>query len=175
MTVPALIALTGHAGSGKSTAAEMIHDLYGHEIVHFADPLRAIAYASMPRIRRLVDAYGWTQAKKMSGEIRPALQTLGDSIRTEFGERVLIDKALDHPHIVIGDVRTIKEAEAIIAHGGKVIEITRKGAGPANGHWLEHQGLRGYISATVSNDGTLAALPHKLEALLGSPTHKEQA
>ena len=175
---PTLIGLTGHAGSGKSTAAELLAK-YGYTVTHIADPIRRIAYASMPSIRRVVDAYGWDQAKRISPEVRPTLQALGDAIRAEFGDDFLTDKALfgddspaDDDPLVVADVRTSLEATSVMWCGDDsapsiIIEITRTGTTPANGHHLERGIDRDLIDLTIANDGTIEDLEAALVAALG--------
>lgn len=69
--------------------------------------------------------------------------------------------------IVITDVRENHEAEWILSHGGRIIEVTRPGVGPVNGHKSENGIDRKYIWATVVNDSTRTALALKIDALLG--------
>ena len=166
MTTPTLIGLTGHAGSGKSSAADILSK-YGYTVTHIADPIRRIAYQSMPRIRRVVDAYGWDQAKRIDPEVRPVLQSLGDAIRAEW-PNALLTKAIDGPRFsVIGDVRTDKEAVGIRCCFGTIIEITRTGTKPANGHHLERGIDRDLIDLSIANDGTLEDLETALVTALG--------
>ena len=163
-----LIGLCGHAGSGKSTAARLLK-AHGYQVVHVADPIRRIAYASMPRIRRVVDAYGWDTAKRINPEVRPALQSLGDALRAEFGEDFLINEMLFQNGclLVIGDIRTDSEAQSVRNHYGTIVEITRDGTKPANGHHLERGIDRTLIDVTIANDGTLQDLGAALIEALG--------
>jgi len=175
---PTLIGLTGHARSGKSTAAELLAK-YGYTVTHIADPIRRIAYASMPSIRRVVDAYGWDQAKRISPEVRPTLQALGDAIRDEFGDDFLTDWALfgdnnpaDDDPLVVADVRTSLEATSVMRCGDDsapsiIIEITRTGTTPANAHHLERGIDRDLIDLSIANDGTIKDLEAALVAALG--------
>jgi hypothetical protein len=169
MTKPTLIGLTGHAGSGKSTAAKLL-EAHGYAVMHIADPIRRIAYESMPRIRRVVDAYGWDTAKRINPEVRPALQDLGDAIRNVLGEYVLLNLIFDRywsvVPMVVADIRADIEAELVKTYGGTIIEITREGTSPANGHHLERGIDRNLIDVTIANDGTLEDLEAALiEAL----------
>ena len=164
-----LIGLCGHAGSGKSTAAKLLQ-AHGYPVMHIADPIRRIAYTSMPRIRRVVDAYGWDTAKRINPEIRPALQSFGDALRAEFGDDLLIRDALIWQNagpLVIGDIRTDSEAQSVRNHFGTIVEITREGTSPANGHHLERGIDRTLIDVTIANDGTLQDLGAALIEALG--------
>lgn len=69
--------------------------------------------------------------------------------------------------VVITDVRENHEAAWIAGEGGSVLEITRPGVGPVNGHKSESGIDRRYISATIANDSTRTALALKLDAQLG--------
>ena len=168
MTTPTLIGLTGHAGSGKSSAADILAK-YGYTVTHIADPIRRIAYQSLPRIRRVVDAYGWDQAKRIDPEVRPVLQSLGDALRAEFGDDFLISESLCviTGEGVVADVRTDDEAHYVKDCGGTVIEITRTGTKPANGHHLERGIDRDLIDLSIANDGTLEDLETALVTALG--------
>ncbi|MCJ9750677.1 hypothetical protein MOV61_08100 [Neorhizobium sp. BETTINA12A] len=42
MSIPKIIALCGHPTSGKTTAAEIINEVYGHELADDGRPLRLI-------------------------------------------------------------------------------------------------------------------------------------
>jgi hypothetical protein len=67
---------------------------------------------------------------------------------------------------VIGDIRTNGEACAVRDVHGTIIEITREGTSPANGHHLERGIDRNLIDVTIANDGTLEDLEAALiEAL----------
>lgn len=70
--------------------------------------------------------------------------------------------------IVITDVRENHEAGWITGQGGRIIEITRPGVGPVNGHKSENGIDRSYIHASVSNDSTRTALALKIDEVLGA-------
>ena len=168
---PTLIGLTGHARSGKSTAAEILAK-YGYTVTHIADPIRRIAYASMPSIRRVVDAYGWDQAKRISPEVRPTLQALGDALRYELGPYMFTDRVVTQARfdpVVVADVRIDFEVEQLLSTGRitRIIEITRTGTTPANGHHLERGIDRDLIDLTIANDGTIEDLEAALVRALG--------
>lgn len=166
------VALTGHARSGKTTAANIL-ERHGFSVTHIADPIRRIAYASMPDIRRIVDGYGWDRAKLLDPRARVALQDLGTAIRAEFGEWQLVSKAyFDHSHgaVVVADVRTNNEADYLTYRGFTVVELTREGTKPANNHILERGIERHLIHISIENNGTLADLETALITALGLET-----
>lgn len=150
-----LIAFTGLAGSGKTTAANaLLYDAKGWERVKFATPLKAM-------LRAFYDACGLDPfqiedriegtMKEMADPAlcgrtpRHAMQTLG----TEWGrDRIAADlwvqawqsktkQLLDEGvNVVCDDCRYPNEAKAVRALGGKVVRIIGRG-GIASKHESE--------------------------------------
>lgn len=167
MTRP-LIAFTGLAGSGKTTAANRLVEVHGYTRTRFADPLK-----NMLRALGLTDAEIEGDRKEQPCELlggrtpRHAMQTLG----TEWG-RDLIDpdlwtRAWQHaldllPHgvpVVVDDCRFFNEEQAVHALGGIVVLVDRPGAGAkgiAANHNSEGQPLKS--DCTVWNCGSLELL-----------------
>lgn len=182
-----LIALAGHAGSGKNTVAKI---LGGYEI-SFADPLKKFC-------KELFDfsedqIYGPSECRnardpryiKPDGEFltpRFALQTLGtewgrncyEHIWAEFGVRRAL-KYLADPDlarcvprlqtVIITDCRFINEARAVKKAGGEVWRIVRLGAGLSGAAALhpseaeqESEEFLSLIDKTIENNGTLSDL-----------------
>lgn len=179
-----VIGLTGVAGSGKDTAAQVLIAL-GYTRVAFADPLREMLYALNPiitiddtyegdpelRVREIVDQVGWDGAKRHYSEIRELLQRLGtEAGRNILGGNIWIDVAarratkIEGP-IVFTDVRFDNEADAIYSLGGKVVEIVRPGYGPVNGHASDAGVSREFIDFTIENNATIDDLHRKVEDL----------
>lgn len=150
-----LIAFTGVAGSGKSTAADALVD-DGWVRVKFADPLKNMMRAFYTSCgiedrdfieSRIEGAYKEEPDPFLKGRTpRHAMQTLG----TEWGrnlihpeiwieawqQRVLLmaDRGLD---IVVDDCRFPNEAAAIRRNGGKIVEIIGRGKGLGKKHVSE--------------------------------------
>lgn len=125
-----ILGLMGPAGSGKSTVAEYLHKTWGGMRFSFADPLKAVAMATLDFSRE--QCYG-TQAQKEAVDPRYGfsarwfLQRLGtDGCRNTFGENfwsemLLRQIATVRPRLaVIEDVRFVNEAMAIRNAGGLI-------------------------------------------------------
>lgn len=161
-----IIALTGTAGSGKSTAAAALVERRGFVEIALADPLKRICQ----------DVFGWDRerlwgpsAKRNEPDpawdgltARHALQQIGTecfrSLHPDVWVRIALKHAGEHANcgcgargVVIPDVRFANEAVAIRAAGGKVVRIVRAGAG-----------LDGSAGAHASEAG-IAALDVDLE------------
>lgn len=88
-----IVSLTGRAGSGKTTIANMLVDDYGFTAVSLADPLREILEKLDPWVMEaadmdsysslcyLVSTDGWDEAKRQNPAIRGYMQNLGQAIR----------------------------------------------------------------------------------------------
>lgn len=182
MSEPKLIALTGPAGCGKSTAARVLRR-HGFARVKFAGPLKAMirvmlteAGVGRAEIRRMVE--GDLKEKPhpvLCGRSpRHAMQTLG----TEWGRdcisadlwvslgmaRVQSLMAAGRS-VVIDDTRFPNEVSAIRSLGGRVVLVDRPGITPVVAHASEG-GVE--WDACILNDGTRAAFELEVErALVG--------
>lgn len=163
-----LLAFCGAAGSGKTTACQIIQKLIPDAvIVSFADPLKEIAYQM-----------GWNGIKDKKG--RKLLQLLG----TECGrncidpniwvykwwERVQVHGP--NKFILCDDLRFVNEALQIRQIGGRIIHITRRKVKRKYAQFFLHASERGipahFINYTIKNDGTKDELKTRLEMLLGN-------
>ena len=167
--LPPFIALCGHPGSGKTTAAEIICEAFECEILDTGGPLREIAMNYLGLTRQQV----YTQESKASivqvngveWPVRKILGDLGKQLEDMFGEEVmpfmshqLIQRRLtkvfdenDMPTFVDPSCRKI-QAHYWKRHGGLVIGINNPLAGPspydfdkfdetAVDVWIENDGL----------------------------------
>lgn len=179
-----IIGLTGYARSGKDVSGKIITDLLGHTRFAFADPIRESLLILDPFVCgsvRLSEALAmsggdWDVLKKNEAfgvEVRRLMQAFGTEVgRTLFGYDVWVDQ-MDRrvrdagvDAVVVTDVRFTNEAEWILTRGGWIIEVTRPGVGPVNGH-ISDSGLpRHLISTTIDNDGSLDDLAGKLSGFL---------
>lgn len=172
-----ILGLSGYARSGKDTVADVLVS-QGWQRISFADKLRDFLYALDPiveigvngeyiRLREVIDHFGWDGYKDTPyvTEIRPLLQRLGtEAGRTVLWDSIWIDAAfagLDNDgKYVIADARFPNEAEAVVARGGRVIRIERKGNGPAtlpdgSVHSSETSLDDWEFDAVLENNGTL--------------------
>jgi hypothetical protein len=177
---PSIIALSGPAGSGKSTAAEYLARHHGFARTRFAAPLKAMMgafYSSLGFTASDIEARIEGQLKEIEcphlcGKTpRFAMQRLG----TEFGREILgasfwVDawretaaRVLDEGgKIVVEDCRFDDEAIAVRAFGGIVIGLKGRG-GIAGGHKSE-AGVDADV--TLWNDGPPEILHARLDGII---------
>jgi hypothetical protein len=158
-----IIAMTGLAGSGKSTAALHLVKYHGWHRVRFAGPLKAMM-AALGLSEREIDGDLKEQPCALLGGCTPrhAMQTLG----TEWG-RDIIDPSLwirawQHAlaqvpadvNVVVDDCRFPNEAYAVRLAGGIIVRVEREGAGQsAAGHSSE--GYRVDTGPCLENNGSV--------------------
>jgi Tfp pilus assembly ATPase PilU len=133
-----LIAFTGYAGCGKSTAAQALTSKRQASRISFADPLRNMLRAMGLSWKQLTvekqEPIGWLDGKST----RQLMQTLG----TEWGRQLVHPdiwirlarrriqqhrEVSSHP-LVIDDCRFDNEARMVRELGGIVVRVTREGA-----------------------------------------------
>lgn len=179
-----VIGITGYARSGKDEFAKSLKLRGGYETIAFSDPLADMAYVLNPLLQyddgalfeyaRVVDIYGYTQAKEIPS-VREYLQKLGtDAVRSVLGEDVwvraasqtIMSHAIDGMSTAITGVRFANECEMVKAHGGIMVKIVRPGVGSVNDH-ISDSGIDTLaVDHVVYNDGTLQDLANKAQALL---------
>lgn len=169
---PKVVAFTGLAGSGKSTAADYLVGK-GYVRVKFAGPLKA-----MMRAMGLSEAHIEGDLKELPTPLlagrtpRHAMQTLG----TDWGRDMIgptlwtglwyatASDVLDHGgRVVCDDCRFANEAEVVRAIGGRVIRLQGRG-GIAGGHVSESQDFP--VDCEVVNEGPLDDLRERLNEVL---------
>lgn len=179
-----IIALSGLAGSGKSTAAAYLEAEHGFARVRFAGPLKAmlrafLATAGTPpdEIERLIEG----DRKEVPCPIlagcspRRAMQELGtawgrDLIHPDlwvsaWTAGVTAALARGAPGVVVEDCRFANEASAVHALGGRIVGIERPfGVMKLAAHASEGQALP--CDAIVVNDGSPEVLHARLDALV---------
>lgn len=135
-----IIGLSGPAGSGKDSAADIFVSEGGFEKISFASAVKDSVYALSPyifydgywqRISDVVDYEGWDKVKRSSKEARRLLQRLGAEVGREIiGENTWIEVVRSKiensatQNIVIPDLRYKNEADFIKSFGkGKSLTI----------------------------------------------------
>lgn len=172
-----LIGLIGRKRAGKDTFAAGIEPL-GFTRYAFADKLKATLLDVNPwvkieqdetyispwlpdpdfvRLQNLVALTGWEAAKELR-EVRRLLQEHGVAIRKHVGEDVWLSAVMedvlrDPGPAVVTDVRFHNEADAIEAHGGVLVRVTRDVPG-ADNHVSETELADRPTWASVANAST---------------------
>jgi hypothetical protein len=153
-----IIAFTGLAGAGKSTAALHLVKNRNFQRVRFAGPLKAMM-AALGLSPAQIDGNEKELPCDLLGGKTPrfAMQTIG----TEWGRDLigpdLWIRAWQHAvaalpagvPVVVDDCRFPNEAAAIVAAGGVLVHIERPGAGTASVHSSEQHALP--AAATLYN------------------------
>lgn len=170
MSLPRLIALTGLAGSGKSTVAGILSEGFGYRRTRFAGPLKSMlrslfasAGLDSVQIERRIEG----DLKEMPDDLicrktpRFAMQTLGtewrELIGTDLWTGIWRAGAADGL-CTVEDCRFEHEYQAVKDMGGIVVHIHR-GAGIGSTHASEN-GLPGHCPAdyVIINDASIADL-----------------
>lgn len=154
-----IIGLSGFAGSGKDTAAQVLVEDFGFTQIAYADRLRDSLYALNPIVahgwqvkgkdyplepvylRNVIDRFGWQGYKNtlFYPEIRRLMQRMGtEAVRNTIGEDVWVHAALaeaeKHERVVISDPRFYNELDAIRHRGGRLWRIERPGVMAQSSH-----------------------------------------
>ena len=177
-----LLALTGRARSGKTTAAEWLESRYGATVLGFADPVREAC-----RTLAGMSADEWERAPRdeklprLGVSPRDLMERLGAALRTANPDaflnvtnwRVLEARraswgaAEPDPLIVIADVRTARELSWVRAQAASVVHLRNPRLAPppeGNATEAEHDPLPG--EWVIDNGGTLAQLRQQLDYVM---------
>ena len=170
--VPRVVALSGLAGSGKSTACRYLATK-GFTLVKFAGPLK-----DMCRAMGLTDEHIEGSLKEVPCDLlggrtpRHAMQTLGTQWgRDCIGESLWVDlwrsraeKVLANGgRVVTDDCRFANEAQIIRSLGGTILRLEGRG-GIAGAHVSEQMAFD--PDACVQNDGPIDSLYRKIDLAL---------
>ncbi len=171
--LPPVIALTGLAGSGKSTASKYLVEKHGYQLVKFAGPLKDMLRAIGLSEGHIEGAHKETDLAMLSGRTpRYAMQTLG----TEWGRKCMgedfwtnlwrsrVDGALAFGgRVVVDDCRFSNEAEEVRKLGGVVWKIVGRG-GIAGEH--ESEAGCGEADMEIRNIHGISDLHYLLDTFL---------
>lgn len=169
-SLPLVVALSGVAGSGKSTAAQYLVDIHGYTRVRFAGPLKAAMAAMGFQDEHIEGGLKETPSALLQGKTpRYAMQTLG----TEWGRNIIGEdfwtglwrSAADHiidggGRVVVDDCRFLNEAAAVRKMGGDIYRIIGRG-GIAGGHESERMDF--IPDVVISNESDVIALWSKVD------------
>ena len=178
--LPPVIALTGLAGSGKSTASKYLVENHGYQLVKFAGPLKDMLRAIGLGEGHIEGAHKETGLAMLFGRTpRYAMQTLG----TEWGRKCMgdsfwinlwrsrIDSALAFGgRVVVDDCRFPNEADEVRKLGGVVWQIVGRG-GIAGAH--ESEAGCGRPDMDIHNTGVISDLHCQLD--IGLKWHLQDA
>lgn len=174
------IGLTGQAGAGKDTAAQVLMEA-GYRRVAFADQVRELALTINPtvlmppsmtwwRLADAVEAKGWDIVKRGNPEVRRLLESIGKGVRDVIGPDAWVNAArrqaeehhlAGHP-CVFTDVRYLNEAQMI---GPGLIRIVRPELGPPTNP-SDINAATIPVRHTIYNGGSPEDLRENLLALL---------
>jgi len=178
-----LIGLTGYAGVGKDTVANILRARHGYKRYAFADKLKSFVYELNPLIiakdpddilvhlRDAVDEYGWDFVKRAYPLARHYLQKTGVWFRENVDKNYWVNVVAERwyadgcPNAVFTDVRFPNEVAWIRSAGGVVIRVHRPGVGPVNDHESERADELG-SDWELNNDGTTEDLERLVDVTL---------
>ncbi|MGN6774797.1 deoxynucleotide monophosphate kinase [Rhizobium sp.] len=171
--LPPVVAFTGVAGSGKSTATRYLVERHGYTLVKFAGPLKDMMRLIGLTEEEIEGSLKEKPCNLLSGKTpRHAMQTLG----TEWGrdcigdgfwinlwrERV-VDILAQAGRVVTDDCRFPNEAQAIRRLGGDIYKIEGRG-GIVGGH-ISEKGC-GDQDMEIVNDGSIEELHKRVDEAL---------
>ena len=112
------IAISGPAGSGKTTFAEFFVKKYGFTRTGFANAVKKVG----------MDEYGLTYEEAFGhNKNRTVLQEIGHGHRVKYGERYWVDKLLEQingmDNVIIDDVRYLNEYQTLKDNGFIMVRI----------------------------------------------------
>lgn len=184
---PLLVALTGRAGAGKSTAAAHLEDEYAFTSIAFADPLLD-ALGALAQHADVDGAWLVDRVLKelpmpvLSHSYRTLARTVADALRALDPDvfvrialhRVRQARAMGN-NVVVTDVRYPNEAAALRALGAHTVRINRSAGllASVGAHSSEQYIATLPVEGWLDNDGSKAVLFDQLDGLihaLRSPT-----
>ncbi|HLL28610.1 MAG TPA: deoxynucleotide monophosphate kinase [Xanthobacteraceae bacterium] len=176
-----IIAFSGLARSGKSTALNILVNKYGFTPIPLAAPLKRMLIALGLTEAQVYGDQKETPCELLCGKTpRWAMQTLG----TEWGRDIIAPdlwtRAWESAAAKAGgfgvtcdDVRFPNEVAMIRKNGGIIIRIERNGAGLNDGHVSESMNIE--FDYLIRNTGTLDSFAARVRAIADQHIFKEAA
>lgn len=178
--LPPVIALTGLAGSGKSTASKYLVEKHGYQLVKFAGPLKDMLRAIGLSEAQIEGGLKEEPCEWLQGATpRHAMQTLGTqwgracigpSFWIELWVRRVNQIVAEGGRVVVDDCRFPNEADEVRKLGGVVWRLVGRG-GIAGSH--ESESGCGRPDMDIHNTGVISDLHRQLD--VGLEWHLEDA
>jgi hypothetical protein len=176
-----LIGLTGHARTGKTTAANYLASEHRFETYAFATPLKEGIATMFNLSSEDIEGPGKEQPIGWLGRSpRQLMQLLGTewgrdmlsaSIWIDLAEQNLGNLADLYPEamgFVISDVRFENEADYVRKRGGLIIHVQRADASAVNPHVSELGVAVQPHDVVINNDSDLAGLLAQLDGIIAT-------
>lgn len=171
--LPPVVAFTGQAGSGKSTATRYLVEQHGYTLVKFAGPLKDMLRAVGLSEREIEGDLKEKPSYLLCGKTpRHAMQQLG----TQFGRDIIgedfwinlwrrrVEQVFSEAgRVVVDDCRFPNEASAIRRLGGDIYKLVGRGGIP--GHHESERGC-GDEDLVIANDNSPDSLFGKVDEAL---------
>lgn len=175
---PRLIGVSGRAGAGKDTIADLLQREHGFARRAFADPLRAGAAAIFGlTVEHMTDRVAKETIDPRWGlSPRQILQRMGtEAMRGTFGEdvwlrafRLWLDAQPEGTRVVVPDTRFENEARLIQALGGVVWRVQRPGIAAVAAHASETALDSFHFDRVVDNAGSIDDLSTTIRLALAA-------
>lgn len=167
--LPRIIALSGAAGSGKSTVSDFLAVRFGYQKTKFARPLKEMCRALGMTEAMIEGDQKETPVDWLAGRSpRHAMQTLGSWGRDCMDEDFWVDMwehSVKGLRVIVDDCRYPNEASRVRMMGGRVIRLV--GRGGISGNHASEQ-INFIADAVIENTGTIAELQARvLEVIEG--------
>jgi hypothetical protein len=173
---PRIVAFSGPAGSGKTTAAKHLVTDHGYRRIRFADPLKDMLRDFGLTFDQIDGSLKETPCEMLCGKTpRRAMQTLGDEwgrqliggdIWVQAWERRLEEAMLwsSDTRIVVDDLRYPNELDALLRNDALIVRILRPEVPAVENHDSENHAL--FSQRVLINDSTPTDFVNRLELLL---------
>jgi hypothetical protein len=173
---PRIVAFSGPAGSGKTTAAKHLVEDYGYRRIRFADPIKDMLRDFGLTFDQIDGPLKETPCHMLCGKTpRRAMQLLGD----EYGRQLIgsdiwvrawerrFEEAMlwsSDTRIVVDDLRYPNELDVLLRHDALIIRVHRPAVLAVETHASENHAL--FSQRVLINDSTQSDFVNRLELLL---------